>query len=197
MKMFSRTSHDDNSRHPFGGCDRLRGHYKTIGQALLSFESSSGTPKDERAFQLAVAFVPIEVLESYLEDLLELIRSEENLFIEREDVFQLGSYLPAAGLIAAMALGIYASSSGTSPLLSFALTVCIALPFTVLWYVFPNIGVARRMRLARLVSQEISRRRGGDSDVAPVSRREGFLTTLIGGKAQGTTQGAAMNEVIL
>ena len=186
-----RASQKDSESHPFGGCDRLQRQYQSIGTGLLVFEESPQTTNNQREFQIAVAFVPVEVLESYLEDLLDVRKSEAKLFIETEHGWVQGFSVCLAGLLLAMGIGLYAATTGASLVLSFALTVCIGFPFALLWYAFPKAGILRRMRLAQVVSQEISRRRGGDKATASFSSRD-IIRSLMTQKTPSSSQGAAL-----
>ena len=190
----------DSSRdlHPFGGCNRLLGHYQTIGAALLDLEDSQrrygGGAAALTAFREGVSFVPVEVLESYLDDLLTLAVREETLFIQREfDSAQLLSAgLPIAGLLVAIAGGLYASSQGASAMLSFALTVSLALPFAVLWHYVPR-GATRRVRFAQVLSQEIARRRGHDGPRDQLRTHSFGLSELFGAKASPSAPNASFD----
>lgn len=176
-------------RHPFGGCNRLLNHFQVIGAALLEYESSR-SDRSERDFGVAVAFVPIEVLESYLEDLLSLDVSIDRLYLSYEEPSLLSLCFAIAGMIFSVGLGIFAASTGASLFLSLALTICLAFPFAALWHFAPRAGIMRRMRLAQVLSRHISHRRGGDSDEGPGSGSL-FLSSLLTAKRSGSTQGAA------
>lgn len=154
---------------PFGGCNQLLSHYKTIGRELLRSEGSRinyryGSARIIREFQEGVAFVPVEVLESYLEDLLDRDASEESLFIARKGRGIHLRFLALTGVGFALATGLYCASSGASFYRSFALTVALVFPFAALWQLTPYAGLARRLGFAKIVSREISRRRGIDKD---------------------------------
>lgn len=171
-----------------GASRTLLGHYKLIGAELVKYESnvcslrsigrrvansnpSSDTDSEEgtglflaplKEFKEGVSFIPIEVLESYLEDLLDLNVTESRLYIWRPL-----SYLPAMlfslfGLLIALAIGLYAARSGATMPISFAVTVLIALPFALLWHYGPGDTMVRRVSFAKVLSQEIARRRGSD-----------------------------------
>lgn len=181
--------------HPFGGCNKILGQYAIIGHELLRYDRSIyqygyGTSYEFTDFREGVASVPVEVLESYLEDLLDLEVSEEKLFIDRNRFGFLSHYIALGGLLCAMGVGLYAASNGASLLLSFALTVSLSLPFGVLWHFSPRDGLIRRVSFAQIVSHEVSRRRGGDKDF---DRRSTSATVLelLGRKTTGSAQGAA------
>lgn len=160
--------------HLFGGCNKLLNQYKSIGSELLKFEghvaSYAYTSRvAQQEFREGIAFVPLEVLESYLEDLLDLEVPEEKLFIRRESFNIPPVYVAFAGLLLAMGLGIYAASAGASFFFSFALTASLSFPFAYMWQ-STRSSVGRRMRFAQVLSQEVSRRRGRDKDeLTPVS----------------------------
>jgi len=112
------------------------------------------------AFEQGVVFVPVEYLESFLEDLLDLDVSEEDLFIIGKKKLYASGWISLLGLAGSLATGLYTVSLGASLLFSFALTVFIALPFGILWHYAPRDRLSRRIRFARLLQSEVSRRRG-------------------------------------
>jgi hypothetical protein len=111
-----------------------------------------------------VAFVPVEVLEAYLEDLLDRETVEERLFIAHRRSGRRFTAVMLAGFAGALAVGLYVASSGASLLHSFALTVVMSLPFAFFLQLYPYGGVVRRLGFAKVLSQEVSRRRGRDKD---------------------------------
>ncbi len=170
------------SPHPFGGCERLRGHYRTIGSALLRLEregsvlfssglfssglfSSGMLPRGdlriEREFREAVTFVPAEVLSSFFDDLLDAEIPDERLSISHRSWAQrlMTSLLSIFGLLLAVLSGLYLSAIGTALPASFLLMVVLGTPFATMLYLSAG-GAARRLRFAQVVSREISRRRG-------------------------------------
>lgn len=146
--------------HPFGGCNRLLGHYKTIGQELIQIESDGSIG----SLREGVAFVPVEVLESYLEDLLDLGVKEETLHIQQEHHWLRSWQLIASGFGLAISSGLYAASSGAALPLSLGVVITLGLPFAMIMYFAPKTGLMRRMSFAQILSAEISRRRGRDKD---------------------------------
>jgi hypothetical protein len=174
--------------HPFGGCNTLLGQYKTIGTALVAYEDASGREATE-TLRTSLAFVPLEVLESYLEDLLNLEISLDKLFIRSGNGGRRSICIALLGMVVATGFGLFAASSGASLFLSFTLTVCLAFPFAVLWHFAPREGVTRRVRLAQLLSRIVSGRRGGDDDEEGTTTRL-LLSDLLARKTSGT-QGAA------
>lgn len=192
-------SRGGDSRHPFGGCNRLLEQYRVIGAELLKYEDSRrlqdyGAPDQAfYALRVAVSFVPVEVLESFLEDLLDLDISDDVLFIRRK-AFSLAaffSYVPLVGLLLSVGAGLYAAYLGGSMLLSFALTILLALPFAAMWYLSPS-GMARRMLFAQVISREIGRRRGNDKDLTPIGRRSFDLRSIFGARSPQSAPGASM-----
>lgn len=185
-------------RHPFGGCDRLLNNYQTIGLELLRYEGatyphgqSSGSAM--LTFREGVSFVGVEVLESYLEDLLDSRRHDDTLFIHRDGVAprRVYSYIALLGLVFAIGAGIYSHSIGASFLLSFCLSISVALPFAILWNFLPRAGLARRMALAQVVSQEIARRRGIDKEGSDKDTRSFGLGRLLSPTTPQSAHGAA------
>lgn len=143
---------------------RLSAQYGVIGSELLRYEYGirSGRDRDALAFDLrtGLAFVSVEILESYLEDLLDLSVSENRLGITLGRTIWPVTYLSFAGLVIALALGLFAASTGASLLLAFALTGVIGLPFGMLWHYAPRDGLSRRVLFGQVLSHEIARRRG-------------------------------------
>jgi hypothetical protein len=188
------------ARHQFGGCNRLLNQYRVIGSELLRFEANSykytyGLTCDTTELREGLAFIPVEPLEAYLEDLLDLEVGEDYLFIFREK----GRFHPVivafSGLLFAICTGLYAASSGASLFLAFALTFSLALPFAVLWHFAPREGAMRRLGFAQVLSQEISRRRGHDRDTGEGTRSGMVINRLLPRKAQASAQGAAFDFV--
>lgn len=181
---------------PFGGCTLLQRQYQTVGQQLIRFERGAGSYgyaslNAFKEFREGVSFIPVEVLESYLEDLLDLEVPLDRLAL-REGRFRFRLTYGAtavAGLLASLMAGLYVASIGASLLLSLALSMSFAFPFAAIWHFSPRVGAARRMALAQVVSHEISRRRGGDRDTAPDSSR--FALSKLLRPNQQPLQGAA------
>jgi len=157
----------------------LSAHYEMIGRALVNWEKSRASHGQSEAvlcetFREEVVFVPVEVLESYLEDLLATEVSESSLYIKRS---QLGfgpkkfcsnrlwpKVCAGLGVLVAMTIGLFAASIGASLVYSMAVTLICSLPFVSLWYFAPQATLTRRMTFAQVVSHEIARRRGVDDD---------------------------------
>jgi len=159
--------------------------YRMIGGALLDYEraysgfgsvlelSHFSTPfpipidlgsffkKSRYSFEAGVSFVPVEILESYLEDILDLQTKDEDLYVVNPRSFSWSSLIAIAGMGIAISIGLFAASKGFSLFSSFAITLILALPFGVLWHFSPRDFVSRRMRFAKLLQNEITRRRGG------------------------------------
>ena len=149
---------EDNATSPFGACNTLLVSYQQIGHELLQFENA-GTVA---SFREGVVTVPVEVLESYLEDLLDLGVKEEILAIRHTSPWFYSLKVLSFGIIGAVVGGLYCVSIGASVLSSFSLILILASPFASILYLAPRIGLMRRMRFARVVSAEVSRRRGRD-----------------------------------
>lgn len=184
---------DDTLRTPFGGCNRLLEQYQQTGRALLDYErrlcgALIPGPRFSREFGHAVAFVPVEVLESYLDDLLDVGVSDDSLFISKLKPAKRALALIA---IAVTALGTSAFEvSGGATLAS--LTALILVTFFsglgAALYFIPRMKVIRRFSFATVVSGEIARRRGHDRTTVG-----GFATRLLmrdlwqRGEAQGSS----------
>lgn len=159
--------------HQFGGCNRLLGHYRTIGGGCLKFEMNSGfyAAQVERAageFQETVSFVPVEVLESFLEDLLNPEVPQDSLFIADKTPafwFSLQRQLPFVALLAAAAAVLYAASWYGPLLMAVVVVLLLALGLAIYWHLSSRES-ARRMRFAQLLWHEIARRRGNLKDEA-------------------------------
>ncbi|MBN8547745.1 MAG: hypothetical protein J0M12_00370 [Deltaproteobacteria bacterium] len=182
--------------HPFGGCNRLLSQYSCIGSELLKYEASTrrygrGSFSAFSHFREGVSFVSVEVLESYLEDLLDLDVSEDRLFIKRESPNLKWMFVSLLGLSGATSLGLYAASTGASLFASFALTAALALPFAVLWNYAPRGGVTRRIGFAQIVSHEVSRRRGSDKGPRQPANPQFAFTDFIAQKSPGSARSAA------
>jgi len=150
---------------PFAGCKQLLSHYATIGSELIAYQGRRqrygfGAVSAFREFHEGVVFVPTEVLESYLGDLLDSDSTDEYLFITGDRIHWTPLFITAVGLGAALGSGLYAAASGMPLHLAFGLTVISSLPFAWFWYTNPRSGAMRRMMFARVVSQEIAGRRG-------------------------------------
>lgn len=175
----------------FGGCPRLRSQYQTIASELTDVEKKCGrfapvTPSSIKAFRKGTVLIPVEVLESYLEDLLNLQVSEPDLFIEPDRLGNRILHFSIVGLVFSAVCGVYAASSGASFLLSLALTICLASPFAVLWHFSPRETTMRRLRFAQILSREISRRRGGRDDKRP-PQRTSLIESLLAQNARSTS----------
>ena len=140
--------------------NQLLENYRLIGRELICVESS-GTVA---SFREGIASVPLEDLESFLEDLLDLSVQEEVLGIQRDRPWFYSLKVLSFGILGAVAGGLYCVSVGASVLSSFSLTLILGAPFGSILYLTPRIGLMRRMRFARIVSSEVNRRRGKDEN---------------------------------
>lgn len=170
--MFNKISKSHEERKAFPVSEKIKCGYRTIGSALSQYEQ--GTPRYSyrsvagfSEFREGVAFVGVEMLDSYLEDLLNHEISDEYLFISRDvnpsflhtRALRLGGVMLPIALFLVFAEEIMTSST---PLALFVGMLSV-LPL-VAFCMFPQLRLARRMRFARIVQQEISRRRGIDKD---------------------------------
>lgn len=146
--------------HPFGGCNQLLRYYQLVGCELLELEANGGIG----SFRESVATVPVEVLESYLEDLLDSSIKDERLHIKRETSWVRTIMIPLIGVLGGVIIGLYAVSLGTSLIASFGITALVSFPFAMLMQLHPKLGLTRRMTFAQVLSSEIARRRGRDKD---------------------------------
>ena len=183
--------------HPFGGCNKLLNHYACIGSELIKYELTAGrygygTLSALKHFREGVVFVPLEVLESYLEDLLDIDVTESRLFITSNGSSRSWLVLCILGLMVAIALGLYAASSGASIWRSFGLTLITALPFWVVWHLAPKDGVARRLGFAQVVSYEVGRRRGVDKGPGESIRERFLFPEFLAQKTTGSAKSAGI-----
>jgi hypothetical protein len=159
------SNHDELS--PFGGCTKLLSHYRQTGAALLAYERVvCGSPipahRHVRDFGHAVAFVPVEALESYLDDLLDLGVHDDSLFIKKSQPAKRALFL--VGLcLATLSYLVFATMTGAAsaalPLL-IVVTFCAGIGSAL--YFLPRTKVLRRFSFATVLSREIARRRGQD-----------------------------------
>ena len=164
----------------------LMPHYRVIGNELLRLEIEMmgfrrNLPAAYDAFRQHVVFVPTEVLESYLDDLLDLTVEDSKLFINRERSRIREVWIPCGGLLAAIACGLYPASLGASVWWSFLLSSVLALPFAILLSSLPQGGAARRMSFAQIVSHEVLRRRGASGEQATLrlNRRRFYWDRIV------------------
>lgn len=179
-----------------GSTQSLRGQYRIIGKELLLVEASRGffrfaTDITLKRFREGVSFISVEVLESYLDDLMDLTVSDQDLFIERPRIHQIGWCFAVVGILLALVAGVYLASNGTAPIFAIVLTLLCALPFLLVFQHYYFHSPARRLSFAKLVSQEIARRRGSNFGSRIVTRdmQERLFSLL--GDGHGATHGAA------
>lgn len=165
--MARKSSALTGSNHPYSRSGKLVSDYRTIGTELLRYESGTRSYGYQSfsaftGFREGVAFIAVEVLESYLEDLLDIDISDDALFIRMRGFRVRSTHWALAGLLGAVTVGLYAATTGASLPLSLAVTVALAFPFAIVWHFAPRDGLTRRVGFAQILSHEISRRRGGD-----------------------------------
>jgi hypothetical protein len=132
------------------------------------------TKAHSQEFSHGVAFVPVEVLESYLDDLLDLGVSDESLFIKkprpakRALALLLLCLATFGGVLYSMAVGPFEVPMPALLIVTFLAGIGSA------FYFVPRTKVLRRFGFATIVSQEIAARRGHDrTDLG------GFATRLL------------------
>ena len=183
----------------FGGCEKLFRHYQTIGSELLVFEDAQRLfgARNVSAFtnfREGVVFVPVEVLESYLEDLLNPCVTARKLFIQQGEKTA-RSFLVLLGLLCGVLLIVNWVMLDMPPSGLFVLGAATILPLLLLWWFVPQLRLARRMRFARVLSRVIARRRGQHIDGAGGIGVFSFEDILVGKAA--STQGAAREGLSL
>ena len=165
MQVSKAPRNDD--RHPFAGCNRLLEQYQQIGRGLLAYEARVGgalipVQRYVRDFSHSVAFVSVEVLESYLDDLLDIGVCDESLFIKKSRLSKRAFALLILGVTAAATIlwmGRGAEQQFSVPTLVMAAFLA---GLGSALYFLPRTKVLRRFSFATLVSREIARRRGHD-----------------------------------
>lgn len=173
--------------HPFGGCNDSLSQYKIIGRALIVVEQDSlvygyGSQRAVQEFREGVASVSVEMLESYLEDLLDSQVALDHLYIARPGFWKSVDLLTILSLLGSCAVGTYVSLTSGAPLTGLSSTLLLALPVVTVWHRSPFGHLARRVSFARIVSKEVARRRGSDKDGSAEGANTGFsLRTLLGG----------------
>jgi hypothetical protein len=184
--------HDSRLLSPFGGCNRLLEQYQQTGRALLDYEQricGALIPgqRHNREFGQSVSFVPVEVLESYLDDLLDVGVSDESLFIKKLQPAKRALALSAVGLAAFATSAVEVMNGATVASLTALILVTFLAGLGAALYFIPRMKVLRRFSFATVVSGEIARRRGHDR-----TNVGGFATRLLmrdlwqRGEAQGS-----------
>lgn len=146
--------------------------YAHIGTTLLDYESSqSQSPArmfipgrdSEQEFAACLATVPVEVLEVYLDDLLDLNVSDESLFIKQSDNYWKGLVL---GIVVASVAGVslYFPYDAEGVFVTLFLGFFFFAGLIATLYFLPRSRVMRRFSFANLISRAISRRRGYDKN---------------------------------
>jgi hypothetical protein len=115
----------DTTKVNSSGVNKLLSQYQIIGQELLGVEDTGLVS----GFREGVSMIAVEVLESYLEDLLDLGISEEVLYLRRA----------TKGAVHVLDTILFSAKK-----------------------IIPQIGLVRRIKFAKIVSAEVSRRRGRD-----------------------------------
>ncbi len=154
----------------------LKQHYTLIGKSLLELESQipfynflvSKTPS---CLQSNIAFVPTEVLESYLEDLLDFSINDEKLCINKSNLQTPYYLLSLLGLLLAVIFGLQLAYSGATFYMASSGVLLIALPSALVWHLSPKIAPNRRLFFAKILSQEIDRRTGNHPDKTKIISR--------------------------
>ncbi|NMC62477.1 MAG: hypothetical protein GYA55_04845 [SAR324 cluster bacterium] len=148
-----------------GGSRVLLFQYKCIASSLLLYEAerASFLSKDVECykhFRESVSFIPVEILESYLDDLMDLSISDEKLFLKKEIITHENKLLFVV-LYGSIATLLFVLLQGRMLLLAACMLSLCFLLFAPEWY-RSRIYAERRLKFARLLSQEINRRRGKD-----------------------------------
>ncbi len=160
-------NNDQPSLHPFGGCNRLLEQYQMIGRGLLNYErvlcaALILNARCTREFSASVAFVPVEVLETYRDDLLDVGVSDESLFIKKPRPTWRGITLLAILLSALTGALFVWHGDVTTALMPALLAITFLAGIASSLYFLPRTKVIRRFSFANIVSHEIANRRGQD-----------------------------------
>ena len=143
----------------------LRQYYLTLGRALIE---SNG---NQILFRRNVVFLPVEILESYLQDLLTPRITNDALCIKPEPV-SIARFAWVPLVLIALFILISISLKLTSPLFMTALlgstVACVS--GALVFYSLAQ-GMLRRMKFARMVHSEIIRRRGSDGTMTRILPR--------------------------
>ncbi len=155
--------------HNLSAKDALCNDYRTIAGALLKLEKFSGlqvyfSKENSSPLQYEVAFVHTEVLESYLDDLLDFTISDQSLFILKKQTLRIFNLLALLGLLIATVVGFKMAEHGFSFYAALIAVLMIALPSGAFLHLAPKFLPNRRLFFAKILSQEISRRKGIDED---------------------------------
>jgi hypothetical protein len=123
-----------------------------------------------------VVLIPVEVLEGYLDDLLDMAIGDEALFIKRPKFGWFGKSL----LLLLTATLCSAFSVWNGDISAAALPAILAVAFLAgiasTLYLLPKAKAIRRFSFATLLSQEINKRRGHNGD------KLGLLRDILGFK---------------
>ncbi len=154
----------------------LKQHYTLIGKSLLELESQIPfynflINKTPNCLQTNLAFIPNEVLESYLEDLLDFSIGDEKLCIQRSNLQTPYYLLSLLGLLLAVIFGLQLAYSGATFYMASTGVLLIAIPSALVWHLSPKIAPNRRLFFAKVLSQEIDRRSGNHQDKTKIISR--------------------------
>jgi hypothetical protein len=158
---------DPDEPRPFAGCTRLLEQYRQTGEALLTYERrvfGNLVPKNKHLveFGQSVSFVPVEVLESYLDDLLDLEVSDDSLFIKKPRPAKPAIFLLFTCIIALLYPLLAGPSAITGIFLPALVVVFFCAGLGSALYFVPRTKVIRRFSFATVVSRQIAARRGHD-----------------------------------
>ena len=156
-------------------CQSIKSQYEVIGIELLKYEKSCVDWRltNEAAalgcFRVGVSFLSVEVLETFLDDLLDINVSDKRLFIEKQS--RLAGFMFLAALLAALGVGVHAFVLGVPYIHCLALSLSLCLIALLIWHRSYD-KASRRLRFVHVLKSEISRRRGGADDGSVMSLSE-------------------------
>jgi hypothetical protein len=146
-----------------------------------------------------VASVCVEILESYLEDLLDPRVGLELLYVARTGLWRSIDLLTGFSLLGSCVVGGYISYISGAPLVGLSSTFLLILPVIAVWHRSPLGNMARRVAFARIVSKEVGRRRGGgDREVSSnvVGGARAFsLRNFLGAEPENVTSSAPVRRI--
>ena len=174
--------------------DRHNRLYKAVGSSLLEVErlvlkNRVSVKEAQDEFRISTSTVPVEVLESFLEDLLSLGSSDKSLYIHPGRIslasIGLSFLLPFAAFLIFVIFALQQEFE-----FNWTYSLCLAGFVTLaLLYAAPRSKTRRRFMFAQILSREISRRRGqGDSDYSSTGK---VIFGSFFDWRKGTSQGAA------
>ena len=191
LKLLLKRENKENAPklHPFGGCNTLLSQYNIIGTALTDCEKLTNRFHNNsqiyKKFHETVFFIPVEVLESYREDLLDIDITESKLFINQKSITdKFSSYFNLTSLsflllfIISLSFGIYNLFQSGSVFTSLIISSVVLLPYIFFIDLVPNNKIIRRVRMSKIIMQEINSRKGSKNTKVNNGKFELFISEI-------------------